>query len=372
MNIPKHDKLTTKCLGNVFSNTTATYKYFWFLSILQIHAKTDKLQINVWEVVIRMVANAWYPVHYSRLFFGKSDSLFNIVMDLQQTTGIPIDADIEKVCDVLRDKIGDRQLKSKLKILTRNVPYRFLRPWIDTSDDKEMVLRSQSLENKCLYSISKKETEFYIRINPEWNTYLHNHYNILADFTYWNLTQFLQVRNPNVPAISSKLVKPVTRDSLFKQHRFWDTVIELGGSIHCIYTNKELHPGEYALDHFIPWSFVSHNLLWNLIPADNIINSSKGDKLPDLSYYLPKLVRLQHHSIQICVNANKKFKVLEDYLSLGYTVQELASMSDERFIDLFERTFNPINQIALNMGFETWKYKNNGIQNNKPSIPDCY
>lgn len=356
MNVPKHNGLTTKCLGNVFTNTTATYKYFWFLSILQIHAKTDDLKINIWDILIRMVANAWYPVHYSRLFFGKSDSLSQIVIDLQQSIGIPIDAAMETVCETLSEKISDTQIKKKLRILTQQVPYRFLHPWIDTPKNKEMIPRSQIFENECLYSIHKEETEFYIIINPAWSTYLHNHYAILVDFAYWNLTQFLQVKNPNVPAISNKLIKPVKRDSLSNQHHFWDKIIELGGSIHCIYTNKELHPAKYALDHFIPWSFVSHNLLWNLIPADNSINSSKGDKLPDLSFYLPKLVRLQCHSIQVCINANKNFKILEDYLSLGFTIQELANMSDERFMDLFERTFKPINQIALNMGFETWKY----------------
>ena len=249
MYIPEHDRLTTKCLGNIYSKTTATYKYFWFLSILQIHAKTDRLQIDVWDIVIRMVANAWYPVHYSRLSFGRIDSLFEIVMNLQQTIGIPIDADIEKVCEVLRDKIDERQIKSKLRVLTQNVPYRFLRPWIDTSDDKEVTLRSLSFEYKCLYSIHKEEAGFYIEINPAWDTYLHNHYNILVDFTYWNLTQFLQVRNPNVPAISNKLIKPVTRDSLSNQHRFWDTVIELSGSIRCIYTNKELHATAVSYTH---------------------------------------------------------------------------------------------------------------------------
>ena len=31
---------------------------------------------------------------------------------------------------------------------------------------------------------------------------------------------------------------------------------------------------------------------------------------------------------------------------MGYTVQELANMSDDRFMDLFERTFKPINQTG--------------------------
>lgn len=99
--------------------------------------KTEELRIDVWDIVIRMIANAWYPIHYFRLSFGKSDSLFNIVIELQKITGIPIDADVETICALLRDRLEDIQTKSRLRILTFNVPFRFLRPWINTSDDKE-------------------------------------------------------------------------------------------------------------------------------------------------------------------------------------------------------------------------------------------
>ena len=57
---------------------------------MQIHAKEDCLRIDVWDIVVRMVANAWYPVHYFRLSFGKSDSLFDIVMDLHKYLNIPM------------------------------------------------------------------------------------------------------------------------------------------------------------------------------------------------------------------------------------------------------------------------------------------
>lgn len=231
-----------------------------------------------------------------------------------------------------------------------------MRPWIDTSDDKEMVRRSQTLENGSLYALYKEDSDFYIVLNNTWDTYLHTHYNILIDFAYWNLTLFLQTRNPNVPAISSKLIRPEVRNSLARQHNYWDMVMEIGGPIHCIYTDKELHPKDYDLDHFIPWSFVSHDLLWNLIPSDASINSSKSNNLPDLNVYLPKLAELQHHSLQLLIKNNKEPKVMEDFISLGYTARELADMDDAHFRKLYERTFNPINQIALNMGFEVWKY----------------
>ena len=41
MNLPQSDILSTSRLGKIFSNTVATYKYFWFVSIMQIHAKED-------------------------------------------------------------------------------------------------------------------------------------------------------------------------------------------------------------------------------------------------------------------------------------------------------------------------------------------
>ena len=356
MQIPQSDILTTNCLGKIFSKTVATYKFFWFVSIMQIHAKSDNPRISVWDIVIRMVANAWYPIHYFRLSFGKSDSLFDIVIELQNITQIPIDANADTIINGLKERLGDKRIKKLLNILTLNVPYRFLRPWIDTSDDKEMVRRSQTLENKCLYSLFKEEADFYIVLNPEWNQYLHSHYNILVDFAYWNLTLFLQVRNPNVPAIPNKLIRPEIRNSLAKQHTYWDMVMTIGGPIHCIYTDKLLHPKDYDLDHFIPWSFVTHDLLWNLIPSDGSINSSKSNNLPDLNIYLPKLAKLQHQSLQLMIKHNKELKIMEDFISLGYTVKELADMDDDHFRELYERTFNPINQIALNMGFDTWKY----------------
>ena len=48
--------------------------------------------------------------------------------------------------------------------------------------------------------------------------------------------------------------------------------------------------------------------------------------------------------------------VLEDYLSLGHTPNELASMNDVHFYEIFYQTFSPMVQIAMNMGFELWNY----------------
>jgi 5-methylcytosine-specific restriction endonuclease McrA len=219
-----------------------------------------------------------------------------------------------------------------------------------------MVKRSQTFENGCLYKLEKENGTLWIELNPIWLTYLQENYDILSSFAYWGLTNFLQVRNPNVPNIPNKLIKREERNSLSAQRKFWNIAINGGLEVRCLYTNKLLVEREYDLDHFIPWSFVSHDLLWNLMPADSSINSSKSNKLPDLNLYLPKWAETHQAALRINLEKGKQDKLLEDYLSLGFTPQEIVQMNQERLLDCFSQTFTPMNQIALNMGFESWKY----------------
>ena len=236
-------------------------------------------------------------------------------------------------------------------IFTLNVPYRFLSPWIKYTYDEDVVAKSQRFENDCLYAIYGDE----IVINDNWVEYLTEHYTILRDFAFWNLTEFLQKRNPNVPDVPSKLIKPILRDSLTKQHKFWDAYIETVGSIRCIYTNKPLIAKDYDLDHFIPWSFVSHNLLWNLLPADSSINSSKSNNLPPLDIYLKPYAELHHNALKTIYLKNPNNKILEDYLTVYDSIGELARMSDDDFCNVLQKTFLPLAQIAENMGFKYWE-----------------
>ena len=353
-NIPQSDFLSTKNLSRVFNNTTATYKFYWFQSLLQMHNEEGIYRMNVWDLVIRMVANAWFPIHYFHLSFGSMDSLHKIVTELQWMTDLPMDAKKEEVVECLTVRLDDKKVKDQLATLIRNVPYRFLSPWINYTSDADVIARSHAYENGCLYSIQKTKDEFYITINPVWNKYLQDYYGILTDFINWNLTLFLQQRNPNIPNIPNKLTRPMERTSLSKQRRFWDDVIRNGGHVRCIYTGQEIHIGDYAVDHFLPWSFVAHDQLWNLIPADNSINSSKSDKLPPLDRFLKKLAEEHREAIKVYLGAGKKESALEDFASLGYTPRDLLQLNRERFLAAYQQTFTPLFQIAQNMGYEVW------------------
>ena len=351
MILPQNNKLPISALAGIFNNTSATYKFYWFVTIMEIVVKEHKTKISLWEIIAGMIAESWYPIHFFKLSFGKSDSLYTQSLALQQELNIPIDADKKKVKQLLIDNINDNHIKSLLRVFSLNVPYRFLSPWIKYTSDKNVISRSQQFENECLYAINGE----YIDVNSKWIDYLSEHYLILKDFAFWNLTEFLQKRNPNVPNLPSKLIKPIQRDSLIKQHKYWNNYIETVGNLKCIYTGKTLLPKNYDLDHFVPWSFVSHNLLWNLIPADSSINSSKSNNLPPLDIYLKPFSHIQHDALKTLYEKNPNDNILEDYLIVYYSISDLVNLSESDFYDVYRKTFSPMVQTAENMGFKIWQ-----------------
>ena len=351
MTLPQNNKLPISALAGIFNNTSATYKFYWFVAMMEIVVKERKTKISFWEIIAGMIAESWYPIHYFKLSFGKSDSLYMQSLTLQQELNIPIDADKKKIKQLLIDNINDNHIKSLLRVFSLNVPYRFLSPWIKYTSDKNVISRSQQFENECLYAINDE----YIEVNRKWIDYLSEHYLILKDFAFWNLTDFLQKRNPNVPNLPSKLIKPIQRDSLVKQHKYWNNYIETIGNLKCIYTGKTLLPKNYDLDHFVPWSFVSHNLLWNLIPADSSINSSKSNNLPPLDIYLKPFSLIQHDALKTLYEKNPNDNILEDYLIVYDSVSDLVKLSESDFYNVFRKTFSPMIQTAENMGFKIWQ-----------------
>ena len=355
MTIPLSKTLSTSAMNRVFDTTTATYKFYWLLALLDMHVKDQKDEMLALDVAARMVAYAWYPTQYFRLSFGKGDSMSKIIPDVALLTGITVDDRLEDKSEAISNAISkDREVKKTVKILLNNVPFRFQKPWIDTTDDSEMQRRSQSFENDCLYSLTGSGEGLTVSINPRWSNYLTTNYEVLRDFALWNLTLFLQSKNPNVPNISCKLLRPEEREPLTKQKNFWNKVIELGGSLRCIYTDNELCRNNFDLDHFMPWSFVSHNQNWNLIPSDGSFNSSKSNRIPDLDYYLPKMAEIQHRALQLYVPiSGKRDAILNEYFALGVSPQDLMAMSDEQFLNTFRKTFSPLSQMAVNMGFRT-------------------
>jgi len=347
--LPLKSSIPVDKLASVFNNTAATYKFYWFISILQILTKQKSQTIPIKDILIKMICNAWYPVHYFQLSFGYNDKLFDNIIELQRILDIPKDISLSLLFTKLQKSKTPRVHKLILHF-KQLVPYRFLSPWYG-ANKKEVIYKSMTFQQKPLYRFQEENIE----INPEWEDYLKTNHKILLDYSYWNLTLFLQKRNPNIPDIANKIIKPAHRSSLLKQRKFWNIVFDELETIKCIYTGKHLTKYDFDLDHFIPWSFVSHDQLWNLIPVNGNINSSKSNKLPRLDIYFEPFVNIQYQAFQIFSEICSKSKMLEDYLFLGSDIPNIKNTSYKIFKERYYKTLSPLIQIANNSGFETWK-----------------
>ena len=349
--LPLDKSISISELSQVFNNTSATYKFYWFLAILKISVRESKSKIEIKDILIQMIVRAWFPVNYFKLSFGIGDNLHKNIEELKLRLNLPVDISAKDLTKILRDN-DNRDINNLISHFSQHVPYRFLSPWIPYHSNRETIEKSQRFQNNCIYKIDNEKKN--VKINPEWITYLKSNYMILQDYTYWNLTQFIQAKNPNTPNISNKLIKPIQRESLTAQRNFWKIVFDELSTIHCIYTGHSLTKDNFDMEHFIPWSFVTHNQLWNLVPADGNINSSKSNKLPKLEEFLTSYVAIQREAIRIVNHERPNNKLLEDYLVLGPDIKTILDYSESKLINSYRNVLAPLIQIAHNSSFQYW------------------
>ena len=375
MYIPTFKNLPISHLAATFqrSRVTNSYKYYWFLAILQClekrHFKTQVLDIQ--DIIIQMLANVWYPIHFYRLSFGKQDKLANAVLAIKNLSHGTLQADSKQseIVAFLETKTNDKAFQREISFFNKYVPYRFLSTWFseelkgqkDRSPAREIALAS--LAN--LHFADSEKMSFYrflnenksIEIHEVWLEYIVKNFAILEGFCFWHLIQYLQKNNPNVPNIADKLFAPQIR-KLSKATKFWKDYLNDKKQVSCIYSAQIISLQDLSIDHFLPWSFVAHDQLWNLIPTTKAVNSSKNNSLPKLDIYFDAFAKLQFEAFLWHFEKGKP-KVLEDY-SLLFRKEEsdIARLSPRQFQQHLSEHISPLMQIASNLGFtQNWTYK---------------
>jgi hypothetical protein len=348
MQLPASGGLPVQLLASCFNYTSATYKYYWLLSIIQA-VENHQTTIDKKVLFARMLANAWYTVNYFRVSFGKQDLIQESIRLISAHENISIYESRETVFQRLYTSQLPATVR-QLRHFNTNVPHWFMSPWFprmtgeSDAQAKERIYRqSQQFEHGCLYALYTD----HIELNPGWRPYIIENARLLKDFCYWNLALFLQARNPNVPDIMNKIIKPSFRSPLTTQrNHYWNIVLNELGSTECIYTQKRLTAQDYALEHFIPYSFVAHDQIWNLVPADPSFNSRKSNKLPDLDQYFEPFYRLQQTAFEIVSQQMPKNKLLQDYYTIFPDLD--ARLDKQQFRNLLQ----PMIVIASFNGFE--------------------
>lgn len=348
MSLPSSNNLPVNKLASVFGSTSATYKFYWLIALVEL-VEEGNIEISKRKIFSRMISTSWYTINYFHISFGKQDNLQIAVERILREEKLTID-EKKSTLDFCLEHTNNKETINQLLHFDKNVPHWFLTPWFpkntnetDNQQKSRIYADSQLFLNDALYALHKD----FIQINPIWIPYLKSNAKVLKDYCYWNLALFLQTRNPNVPDIPNKLIKPATRNGLVNQTKdYWKIVFQELGSIQCIFTDTPLYFDEknYALDHFVPHAFVSHDLIWNLLPIEKKFNSSKSDRLPLFHKHFEKFYDLQKVAFDINKHHNSKSKYMDEFLTIFPTIDCFEK-------EKFSNTIQPLITIASNNGF---------------------
>lgn len=339
----------------------ASYKMYWLLALLD-EISLNNIEIEFKTLICKMVVKAWYPLLKYKLSFGLCDNLAKVATYISDTYNLESNYDERKLFDFIYSS-QDKTLNKMLKELTLNVPYRFLSPFFENKlrghkKVQKLIEELSKEDNECIYEIYKNnKDENCIRIKDNWCNYLKFNYRIIQGWAYYRLVCFLQKRNPNVPGIAMKLEAPKNRD-LREQTKIWKKVIEQRNIID-LYTGLDFTETNYndygvlSIDHFIPWSFVLHDQMWNLVPTFKNINSKKSDNLLQYDTYIDKFCEMQYEAFCFVVDENRKNQI-EEYgqvLKVDNIRKFKKENKEEEFVRRMKQEIGPVYGVAVNQGF---------------------
>ena len=187
-----------------------------------------------------------------------------------------------------------------------------------------------------------------------------NTVNILGWIQYEKI-KWLQNNNPEVPGLVYKLA-PMDEKmrKLTNVRKLWGAILEIH-EIKDVFTGKPILPEKYDVDHFIPWSFVMNDELWNLMPMDSTLNSSKNNRLPKWDPFFRLFAENQYVMYEMIQNKSELHKKFEscyrDNLHSIWASQELyrSGNSRERFFHILQENMKPVYDSARRQGYEVWE-----------------
>lgn len=362
--LPSDIQLDTGALGALFQSTTNSYKYLFFLGLLEI-IKRDMGRsrvarfVRIEDLIAESLRFGWYPHRFFKLSFGVQDqvglALDNLNFSIDERSvgheGTAKDL-LQAIQEQFKEIDGER--------FARYVPYRLLGIFFGRElkgikdQEKNEAIQRLAGELFCseappLYRFSEHQNQ--IELHPFWLEYLQTNLTVVRGWALFEWAKFLQARNPNTPAILQKIEPPAQRTSMKQQTAFWNALLE-AAPMPCIYSGTVLEPGGFHLDHFIPWSFLCHNELWNLIPASRSANIAKGSSLPNKKNVQDFILQQSHalkcsHQNMTTSNWRKAVQPYSDGLSLTYE----SLLEENCLLPAYEKRLYPLLSLARQLGF---------------------
>lgn len=260
------------CVFSSRSRNDSSYKYGFLKAIID----------NLYNV------DANLKLSFNQLFSKFAEIYWNLILkyDLRQKapTNDNRKSFIEQILLGAKDKYGIIEI----------IPYESLssQMMLDISHQVKMKCKTYVVgalyeDTKHLfYSFSKKGE--WLQINPRMYEFVCKHKVVIEKLNYYEWARFLEKVNVDKAAdhILTKIDESSKRNNLSYYRQILFDEFE---NHRCFYCGKRLDPDKVDVDHFVPWSFIKDDNLWNLVLACPNCNRSKNDRLPE-SRYLELLI----------------------------------------------------------------------------------
>lgn len=370
--------LDTNKFAKMLDDPTQCYKFYWLDAILTL-IPTMEGDISFDSIFDEMIYSAWHSVTEYHLRLGPTIQGASVNLLEQAVKIVEIDSKLalsatkDNIINAIRNH--DAELKDVKERLARNVPYRLLSSFLSDiggndriwDQKKRLIAYIEALNveaNLPYIIIDGRGFQKKIRINSSWRQLIIDNYTVIQSWIQMKKVRFLQDRNPGVPGIVYKLGMDEERSRKLTNARIlWKGVAEISREpLIDIYTNEKLLTTGFDLDHFVPWSYIANNELWNLTPMEGSLNSKKNNKLPNWDKYFFRFANIQYH-LYTMVFSNEQIRNLfekcrRDNLNAIWASEELyvEGNNEEIFKNMLDHNLKPVYESAKIQGYEIWNY----------------
>lgn len=311
---PKYyNNLNIDGFSKMMKSPSYCYKFYWLEAIIQLISE-GKTESTFDEIIDEMITNAWYSVREFHIHLSGmpldgqiKDGLERAVLLLTELSELSANASKVEIKNAIKQY--NKELKTTKEQLTHMVPYRALAGFFTRSNEKvnwnsanRMTAYIQKFNKEVLTlpyilgTSSKLKKEVYFQ--QDWIKMIQDHTVNILGWIQYEKVKWLQNNNPEVPGLVYKLTPTEEKVRKLKKVRdLWQDIMEVQ-EIRDVFTGQPME-GKYDIDHFIPWSFVMNDELWNLMPMDASLNSSKSNRLPKWNPFFQNFAQNQYLMYQM-------------------------------------------------------------------------
>ncbi len=370
-----YNTLDIESFSLMMKDPSYCYKFYWLEAIVQLISEGVK-ESSFDAIIDEMICNAWYSVREFHIHLSGMqadgqvrDGLERAVLRLAELSDLSANASKVEIKNAVTEH--NAELKSFKEQLTNMVPYRALAGFFNRSEESadwgsvrrlipyiERINQNTVLLPYTLGPESKLKKKIYFQ--DAWVEMIQDQTVPILGWIQYEKVRWLQNNNPEVPGLIYKLA-PMDEKmrKLNNVRKLWEGIIEVR-EIRDVFTDKTIVSKQYDVDHFIPWSFVMNDELWNLMPMDSSLNSSKSNRLPKWNPFFERFARNQFILYGLIHEKNTIRKLYEscyrDNLHSLWAGQELyrKGNSEIEFYNILQKNMQPVYDSARRQGYEVW------------------